>query len=128
MIAGDDSMGLSPRLCCARRVRVPVRRRRRQAGESEPGSPRIQSRKPALTGEDMNVPLTPFARRLILGGALLGALVVSLGPNTPTVHADEGAPPQAIVRDVMIAQADVSKAAKEAAGPAKSAPQTATPA
>ncbi len=69
----------------------------------------------------MNDPLTPFARRLILGGALLGALVVALGPNTPTVHADEGAPPQAIVRDVMIAQADVSKAAKESAGTAKSA-------
>src|SRR5260221_13680404 len=115
MIAGDDSMGLSPRLCCARRVRVPVRRRRRQAGESESGSPRIQSRKPSLTGEDMNDPLTPFARRLILGGALLGALVVALGPNTPPVPADEVAPPHATVRHVMTPQPDATKAAKEPA-------------
>jgi hypothetical protein len=69
----------------------------------------------------MNDPLTPLARRLVLGGALLGALVVALGPNTPAVHADEGSPARVIVQDVLIAQADANKAAKESASAAKSA-------
>jgi len=74
----------------------------------------------------MNDHLTPLARRLILGGAIVGALVVAFGPFAPTVRAGDGGPPAALHEALIVAQADLNKAAKDAAGAAKSPAQDAT--
>jgi uncharacterized protein DUF6249 len=65
----------------------------------------------------MTYPLLPLARRIVLAGAVLGALVVAFGPYAPAVQAGERPPAGTLI----IAQADVSKTAKEAASAAKAA-------
>jgi len=57
--------------------------------------------------------IRPLARRIVLGGAILGALVVAFGPYAPTVQAGESFAETRIVKDLVVAQADVSKAAKD---------------
>jgi hypothetical protein len=69
----------------------------------------------------MNDHLTPLARRLILGGALVGALVVAFGPFAPAVRAGDSGPAPAMLDELRVAQADIDKATKEAAGAMKSA-------
>ena len=74
----------------------------------------------------MNNPLPrltiqPLARRIVLGGAVLGALVVAFGPYAPSVHAGESSPAPGIATTLLVAQAEVSKAAKDASGAAKAA-------
>jgi hypothetical protein len=64
----------------------------------------------------MNHPLPSLARRFVLGGAILGALVVAFGPYAPAVEAGESLPAMLVV-----AQADVAKAAKDTATTSKSA-------
>lgn len=63
----------------------------------------------------------PLARRIVLGGAILGALVVAFGPYAPPVQAGENSPLPRMVTPLMVAQADVSKAAKDAAKDAANA-------
>jgi hypothetical protein len=69
----------------------------------------------------MNHPLPPLARRFVLGGAILGALVVAFGPYAPAVEAGERLPAPGLATAMIIAQADVDKAAKDTAVTAKSA-------
>ncbi len=73
----------------------------------------------------MNDRLSPLARRIVLGGAILGALVVAFGPYAPTVEAEYHPPAPRFMHAVMIAQADTKQAAKDAADAAKSAAQDA---
>jgi len=69
----------------------------------------------------MNHPLPPLARRFVLGGAILGALVVAFGPYAPVVEAGENPPKPGLATALIVAQADVSKAAKDTAATAKAA-------
>jgi len=74
----------------------------------------------------MNHPLPrltnrPLARRIVLGGAILGALVVAFGPYAPTVQASEAYAEPRMVKSIMVAQAEVDKAAKDTASAAKEA-------
>jgi hypothetical protein len=69
----------------------------------------------------MNHPLPPLARRFVLGGAILGALVVAFGPYAPMVEAGETLPAPGLATALMVAQADVGKAAKDTAGTTRSA-------
>jgi hypothetical protein len=74
----------------------------------------------------MNNPLPrltfqPLARRIVLGGAVLGALVVAFGPYAPSVQAGESSPVPGIATTLMVAQAEVSKAAKDVSSAAKAA-------
>lgn len=62
----------------------------------------------------MNYPLSPLARRIVLGGAILGALVVAFGPYAPTVQAGETYAATEIRKSIVLAQADTTKAAKDA--------------
>ena len=57
----------------------------------------------------------PVARRMVLGGAILGALVVAFGPYAPSVQAGESYSETRIIKNLMVAQADVVKVANEAA-------------
>jgi len=57
--------------------------------------------------------IRPLARRIVLGGAILGALVVAFGPYAPSVQAGETFEETRIVKDLVVAQADVGKAAKD---------------
>jgi hypothetical protein len=61
----------------------------------------------------------PLARRLVLGGAILGALVVAFGPYSSSVAAGETS--SATQRTVVVAQADAAKTGKQAADAAKDA-------
>jgi hypothetical protein len=61
----------------------------------------------------MNYPLPPLARRFVLGGAILGALVVAFGPYSPAVEAGESLSAPGSATALMIAQADVGKSAKD---------------
>jgi len=75
----------------------------------------------------MNDRLTPTTRRLVLGGALLGAIIVALGPHAPAVQAGESPQvgPPAVVRVAAPAKAspgDTAPAAKSAGASAKIAP------
>ncbi len=68
----------------------------------------------------MNYPMPrltirPFARRIVLGGAVLGALVVAFGPYAPSVQAGETYAETRIVKELKLAQADVAKTAKDTA-------------
>jgi len=65
----------------------------------------------------MNQPLPPLARRFVLGGAILGALVVAFGPYAPAVEAGERLQGPGLATALMVAQADVGTkaAAKDAA-------------
>jgi hypothetical protein len=67
----------------------------------------------------------PLARRLILGGAVLGALVVAFGPYAPPVQAGETYAESRTVKDMKVAQAEVPKPAKDAAASAKEAASSA---
>jgi hypothetical protein len=72
----------------------------------------------------MNYPMPrlsirPLARRIVLGGAVLGALVVAFGPYAPSVQAGETYAETRIVKDLIVAQADVAKTAKDTASAAK---------
>jgi len=69
----------------------------------------------------MNYPLPPLVRRFVLGGAILGALVVAFGPYAPTVEAGESRPAPGLATALIVAQADVDKAAKDTAVSAKAA-------
>jgi hypothetical protein len=69
----------------------------------------------------MNYPLPPLARRFVLGGAILGALVVAFGPYSPTVEAGESVSAPGPTTALMVAQADVGKAAKDTAETTRSA-------
>jgi hypothetical protein len=69
----------------------------------------------------MNHPLPPLARRFVLGGAILGALVVAFGPYAPAVEAGESQPGPGLAAALVIAQADVDKAARDTAVTAKAA-------
>jgi hypothetical protein len=69
--------------------------------------------------------IRPLARRIVLGGAVLGALVVAFGPYAPSVQAGETYAETRIVRELKLAQADVAKAAKDTAGIAKEANEAA---
>ena len=74
----------------------------------------------------MNNPLPrltiqPLARRIVLGGAVLGALVVAFGPYAPSVQAGESSPAPGIATTLLVAQAEVSNAAKDASSAAKAA-------
>ena len=67
----------------------------------------------------MNNPMSrpnirPLARRIVLGGAVLGALVVAFGPYAPSVQAGESARAPGLATALMVAQADVGKTAKDA--------------
>jgi hypothetical protein len=73
----------------------------------------------------MNDRLSPLARRIVLGGAILGALVVAFGPYAPSVQADSTPPAPQFVHAVMVAQADTKQAAKEAARAADDAARAA---
>ena len=55
----------------------------------------------------MNQPLPPLARRFVLGGAILGALVVAFGPYAPAVEAGERVQGPGLATALMVAQADV---------------------
>jgi hypothetical protein len=59
--------------------------------------------------------LRPLARRIVLGGAILGALVVAFGPYAPAVQAGEGVRGPGLATALMVAQADVGKSAKDTA-------------
>ena len=79
----------------------------------------------------MNNPLPrltiqPLARRIVLGGAILGALVVAFGPYAPAVQAGESTLAPGIATALMVAQAEVGKAAKDASSAAKAAAKEAT--
>jgi hypothetical protein len=63
----------------------------------------------------MNYRQSLLARRVVLGGAILGALVVAFGPYSPTVEAGENAAMTRISAPLLLAQADVSKTTKDAA-------------
>jgi len=68
----------------------------------------------------MNYPMPrltirPLARRIVLGGAVLGALVVAFGPYAPSVQAGETYAETRIVKELKLAQADVAKTAKDTA-------------
>jgi len=68
----------------------------------------------------MNYPMPrltirPLARRIVLGGAVLGALVVAFGPYAPSVQAGETFAETRIVKELKLAQADVAKTAKDTA-------------
>ncbi len=63
----------------------------------------------------MNYPLSPLARRIVLGGAILGALVVAFGPYAPSVQAGETYTSSEIRKSLVLAQADITKEAKAAA-------------
>lgn len=65
--------------------------------------------------------IRPLARRIVLGGAILGALVVAFGPYAPTVQAGETYSEPRRVKSMMVAQAEVDKAAKDTASAAKEA-------
>jgi len=67
----------------------------------------------------------PIARRIVLGGAVLGALVVAFGPYAPSVQAGETYAETRIVRELKLAQADVANAAKDTASVAKEANEAA---
>ena len=74
----------------------------------------------------MNLPsspatLSPAARRIVLGGAILGALIVAFGPYAPPVQAGEAYAETRITRSLMVAQADVAKSARDASSAAKDA-------
>ena len=58
--------------------------------------------------------LRPLARRIILGGAILGALVVAFGPYAPSVQAGESASAPGIATALMVAQADTGQSARDA--------------
>ena len=78
----------------------------------------------------MNYPMPrltirPLARRIVLGGAVLGALVVAFGPYAPSVQAGETYAETRIVKELKLAQADVAKTAKDTASTAKEAAKTA---
>ena len=79
----------------------------------------------------MNNPLPrltiqPLARRIVLGGAILGALVVAFGPYAPAVQAGESTLAPGIATALMVAQAEVGKSAKDASSAAKAAAKEAT--
>ena len=79
----------------------------------------------------MNYPMPrltirPLARRIVLGGAVLGALVVAFGPYAPSVQAGETYAETRIVKELKLAQADVAKTAKDTASTAKEAAKTAS--
>lgn len=67
----------------------------------------------------------PLARRLVLGGAILGALVVAFGPYAPSVQAGETWSATEIRKSMILAQADTAKATKDAKAAAKDAAQAA---
>jgi hypothetical protein len=67
----------------------------------------------------MNYPLSPLARRLVLGGAVLGALVVAMGQYAP--GSDVGMPAAHAAAPLLLAQADAASAAKDAKGAASAA-------
>jgi hypothetical protein len=69
----------------------------------------------------MNNSLSPLARRIVLGGAVLGALVVAFGPYAPQVQAGETRSETRIVKTLIVAQADTAKAGKDAAKEADAA-------
>ena len=69
--------------------------------------------------------LSPAARRIVLGGAVLGALMVAFGPYAPPVLAGEGDSDTRMARTLVIAQSDVAKSTKDAASAAKEAAQVA---
>ncbi len=78
----------------------------------------------------MNYPMPrltirPLARRIVLGGAVLGALVVAFGPYAPSVQAGETYAETRIVKELKLAQADTAKTAKEAVKTANEAAKTA---
>jgi hypothetical protein len=64
----------------------------------------------------MNHRLSPTTRRLVLGGALLGAIIVALGPHAAAVHAGESA--QAASRAATAAPAAARSDLPNAAAPA----------
>ena len=66
-------------------------------------------------------PLSPAARRIVLAGAILGALIVAFGPYAPPVQAGETFAQTRLTRNITIAQADVTKSAKDVADAAKEA-------
>ena len=74
----------------------------------------------------MNYPMSPLARRIVLGGAILGALVVAFGPYAPTVQAGETWSATEIRKSVVLAQADAAKATMDAKSAAKDASKAAT--
>ena len=59
--------------------------------------------------------IRPLARRIVLGGAVLGALVVAFGPYVPAVQAGESARAPGQAAAPVVAQADVAKSAKDTA-------------
>jgi hypothetical protein len=59
--------------------------------------------------------LRPLVRRIVLGGAILGALVVAFGPYAPAVQAGEGARAPGLATALVVAQAEVGKSAKDTA-------------
>ena len=59
--------------------------------------------------------IRPLARRIVLGGAVLGALVVAFGPYVPAVQAGESARAPGQAAALVVAQADVAKSAKDTA-------------
>ena len=59
--------------------------------------------------------IRPVARRIVLGGAVLGALVVAFGPYVPAVQAGESARAPSQTAALVVAQADVAKSAKDTA-------------
>jgi hypothetical protein len=65
--------------------------------------------------------LSPAVRRIVLGGAILGALVVAFGPYAPPVQAGEASPGTRLAATITVAQADAAKASKDASSAAKDA-------
>ncbi len=65
--------------------------------------------------------LSRAARRIILGGAVLGALIVAFGPYAPPVQAGETFAEAHVTRTLTLAQADAAKSAKDVSDAAKSA-------
>ena len=67
----------------------------------------------------------PFARRIVLGGAILGALVVAFGPYAPAVQAGESVSAPGITAALTIAQSDIGKSAKDTSSAPKDAAKAA---
>ncbi|MEO8346098.1 MAG: DUF6249 domain-containing protein [Betaproteobacteria bacterium] len=70
-------------------------------------------------------PLSLAARRIVLGGAVLGALIVAFGPYAPPVQADEGESSTRMIQTLVVAQSEVAKSSNEAVSGAKEAAQVA---
>jgi hypothetical protein len=77
----------------------------------------------------MNDRLSPITRRLVLGGALLGAIIVALGPHAPAVHAGESSQisPPVVIRVAAPAKAGQGDTAPAAKPPAPSSAKSVAP-